>query len=108
MKRLWMKFPDIRMGSPATTVAKYTKRETNQLVRRPKLSMMLVRRKMQVFSCGWGGTHAYKGVAVVTCTSKTCSEGRNWKALLLISPWHEVDEELMNHESGVYLPGVPV
>ena len=35
------------------------------------------------------------------------AEGRDWKALLLISPRHEMgEEELMNHESGVYLPGV--
>ena len=86
MKRLWMEFPDIRMGSPATTVAKYTKREMSQLVRWPKLLMMLVRRKMQVCGCEWGGTHAYKGVAVVTCTSKTCSRGKELEGPLVDIP----------------------
>ena len=62
---------------------------------------------MQAGSREQGGIHAYKGVAVVH--QGLVAEGRDRKTLLLIPPWHEVgEEELMNHESGVYLPGIPV
>jgi len=51
--------------------------------------------------------HAYEGITVVH--EGLVSEGWDRETFLLVSPWHEVGkEELMNHESGVYLPGVPI
>lgn len=51
--------------------------------------------------------YAYEGVAVIH--EGLVSEGWDRETLLLITPWHEVgEEELMNHESGVYLPGIPI
>ena len=101
---------DIRMGWPATTVAKYTKREPNQpqkiatVIRWPKLSMMSKWCKPATMS-RVVNTHA-RALQLLLVQSLP-AEGRDWEALLLTSPWHEVgEEELMNHESGVYLPGV--
>ena len=62
---------------------------------------------MQAGSGEERGVHAYKSIAIVH--QGLVAERRHWKPLLLVSPWHDVgQEELMDHESGVYLPGIPI